>query len=105
VHRVEVILPPLNGSGVEEIREGCVIWPYLSDKDLTLNLQEDILCDTILILSVVILRKRPGCGTSIDEGHIAHALLVKRVDKVRKTLVGNLIIVDEVTIVLHVVDV
>jgi hypothetical protein len=105
VHRIEVILPPLNGSGVEEIREGCVVRPHLPDKDLTLNLQEYILCDTILILSVVILRKGPGCGTSIYEGDITHALLVKRVDKVRETLVGNLIIVDEVPIVLHVVDV
>ena len=98
-------MPPGDGFGVKEIGESGIIGPYLANENLSLNLQENILLQPILIGSVVVLRQRSGSSPRVDKWNIAHALLVKRVYEVREALVGDLVVVDEVAVVLHVVDV
>jgi hypothetical protein len=105
MHRIKVILPPLDSNGVQEIREGGIIRPYLPNKCLPLYLQENILLQSILILSVVINRKRSRSCARIDKRDISHTLSVKAIDEIGEALVSYLIVVDKVTVVLHVVDV
>ena len=105
MHRIKVILPPFDGNGVKEIREGGIIRPYLTNKGLSLYLQENILLKSILILGVIVNRKR-SCGcASINERNISHTLSMKTVDKIWETLVCYFIIIDKVTIIFHIVDI
>jgi hypothetical protein len=105
MHRIEVILPPLDSNGVQEIREGSIIRPYLPNKRLPFYLQEHILLQSILILSVVVNGKRSRSCARIDKRDISHALSMKAIDEIRETLVSYLIVIDKVTVVLHVVDI
>jgi hypothetical protein len=105
MHRIKVILPPLDGNGIQEIRESGIIRPYLPNKGLSLYLQENIFLKSILILSVIINWKRSRRCASINERHISHALSVKTVDEIWETLVRYFIVIDKVAIVFHVVDV
>jgi hypothetical protein len=105
MHRIKVILPPLDSNGVQEIREGGIIRPYLPNKRLSFYLQEHILLQSILILSVVVDGKRSCSCARIDKRNISHTLSMKAIDEIRETLVSYLIVVDKVTVVLHVVDI
>jgi hypothetical protein len=105
MHRIKVILPPLDGNGIQEIREGGIIRPYLPNKCLSFYLQEHILLQSILILSVVVDGKRSRSCARIDKRNISHTLSMKAIDEIWETLVSYLIIVDKITVVLHVVDI
>ena len=105
MHSIKVILPPLDGNWVQEIRECGIIGPHLANKCLSLYLQEHILLKPILILSVIVNRKRSRSSAGINERHISHTLSMKTVYEIGKSLVGYFIVIDKVAIIFHVVDV
>jgi len=103
LHAAQVVLPPLDSCGVEEIWERCVIRPYLPNECLSIKLQEYSCLLPINVCSVIILRKRTCRSTSIENRNIFHTLIVEIFDEIGKSLECNLGIINEVSIVLHVV--
>jgi hypothetical protein len=101
--------PPSRSLWVEEVRESSVDSPYLTDEHFTfLILDKDILCDSIFVgfvLFTILLRVFSDGDTGIDDWDIMHVLIVEIINEISESFKGTLLVIGEITVVFHVIDV
>jgi len=106
---IKLSSPPACGVRVLVVGVGCFVGPHLADKDLPIELQEDILVHSVVECFVVTVG---SVGYScIDDRNELHVHGVESVDDGRKPIEGAgvtslvLLRVGEISVVLHVVDI
>jgi hypothetical protein len=101
--------PPSRGLGIEEIGESSITRPNLTDEYITsLILYKDILFNSICINVInffILLIVGSNGNTSIDDGNIMHLFLMEILHKTSKFSIGTLLVIGEIAVVFHVIDV
>lgn len=101
---IELIVPPLDGRGGEEIRVHGVSWPDLTGEvgAIREGLDEDVLLLARVVSGVVTAFSLGDSG--IEDGNVVKALVVELVDEVSEVCVVQWVD-GEVPVVVHVVNV
>jgi len=106
VHLIKLILPPLDSSRLEEVREHSVTRPHLTNECLrvVMNLQESSCSNTIIVCGVFTSRSLGNTNVeNRDEMHVHGGEILNEIGKSVKLTCA--VVISKVLIVIHVIDV